>query len=118
MKRQFFEEDLKEYPYEEEFRDLIESISGSETRVKPESKVESETFELRYGWQAILYEEDSGLMKNLRKKLTDFQAGSTNYRSKPEYEWELMAPDGETYRRRGLDTSPEEFRDIVERFTA
>lgn len=116
MARESFEDVVREYPYEEEFKELIESISRFETRVNAKNAVEVERFELGYGWQAILYEEDSGFMRSLEKKLTDLNAGSTNYRSRPDYEWELKAPDAEAYRRRGLDASPEKFKDILEDF--
>lgn len=105
MVKESFKEIISEYPYKEEFEDLIENISRFETRVNAKSPVEAERFELGYGWQAIIYEENSGFIRGLGKKLTDFQAGSTSYRSTPDYEWELRAPDGETYRRRGLDIS-------------
>lgn len=116
MARESFEEVISEYPYEEEFEDLLEDISRFETRVNAKSTVETERFEVGYGWQAILYEENSGFIRTLGKKLTDLQAGSTSYRSTPDYEWELRAPDGETYRRRGLDASPRKFEDILEEF--
>lgn len=102
------------YPYESHFEELVEILSSYETRIHPEDSAEAERFELDYGWQAILYEEESGLLSRISKKLTDINAGSTNYRSRPEHKWELRAPDGETYRLRGIDISQDEFSELIE----
>ncbi len=103
------------FPYEEEVQELIQDLSVFETRVRPRESEENTRLELDYGWQALLYDSSESLFeKSLKKVQEPFATGS--YRMAPDHEWELKAPNGEVYRRMGIDLSPEEFEKKVYRF--
>lgn len=103
------------FPYEEEVERLRKEFSEFETRVTLDSSEEVDRWELDYGWQAVLYENSEGFFANLRQKFSKTIFNPPDfYRTKPEYQWEIIAPNGELYRRKGLDLFPEEFESIID----
>lgn len=102
------------FPYEEEIEELQEEFSDFETRVTFGNSQEIDKWELDYGWQAVLYENSEGFLENLRQKAIDLINSTEAYRTAPDYQWEIIAPNGELYRRKGLDIFPEEFEAIIE----
>lgn len=103
-------------PYEDHFEDLIDYLSDFETRGKPEEVSEVDRIELDYGWQAILYEKSESFFGSVRSELKKNLLNSDTYRTTADYEWELRTPDGETYRRLGIDIYPQEFESMVQDF--
>ncbi|MFB6115830.1 MAG: hypothetical protein ABEK04_06120 [Candidatus Nanohalobium sp.] len=105
------------FPYEEEITGLIDELRDYQTRVKPENSEKIEEIDLDYGWKAILYEEDEGLKERMFQTVSHLAAYGAEYaRKTPDYEWELVAPDGKKFYRRGLDADKATFEERVENF--
>lgn len=100
------------FPYDEEIQELVQEISEFETRVRPEESEEDIRLDLDYGWQAVLYRASESLLEKSLKKIHEPFA-TDSYRTAPDYEWELEAPNGEVYRGMGLDITPERFEKMV-----
>jgi hypothetical protein len=103
------------YPYKGDVEELVEDLSLFETRARPRKTEELAEFNLDYGWKAILYRNEQNFLDKSMEKFWDFVAEG-NYRTAPDYEWELQAPDGEVYRVMGIETVPGEFAGIIEDF--
>ena len=103
-----------DFPYHHEVEGLEEDLSDFETRVTLNNFKERDRWELEYGWQAIFYENTEGFLRNFSQKIMEKFDSTDAYRTTPEYQWELLAPNGEVYRRKGLDIFPEEFEAIIE----
>ena len=115
MTHEILEPHELDFPYEEDVQELVEDISKFETRVRPRKSEEDLRLDLNHGWQAILYKGSESLIERSLKKIHEsFAEGQ--YRTAPEYEWELEAPNGEVYRGMGVDISPEEFERMVYMF--
>ena len=104
------------FPYQEEFEELLDQIGWAETRVKPEKTRKIRERHLKYGWKAIIYENNEGIFSKAGEKLLSLLDNTDYRRETPEYKWELEAPNGEIYRTKGLDACPETFEKEINRF--
>lgn len=106
-----------EFPYEEDIKGVIDEFREHQTRIRPENSREVEELDLDYGWKAVLYRKEEGLKEKILDNLSYLAAYNVDYaRRKPEYEWELMAPNGDKFWGRGLDIGPEKFEEKIRDF--
>lgn len=106
----------RKFPYQEEVESLINELSWAETRVTPDKTRKIRENHLDYGWKAVLYEKSEGLLRQTGGKILSLLDNTDYRRQTPDYKWELEAPNGETYRIKGLDIDPETFEEEINRF--